>query len=88
VSICVDRSLEMVAGLLGIPKAGGAYVPLDAAYPPERLAFMLADAQARILLTQTSLRERFDSTNSNLGVICMDAPAEVRSAECGMRSAE
>ncbi|MBD2418345.1 AMP-binding protein, partial [Anabaena cylindrica FACHB-243] len=45
VGICIERSLEMVVGLLGILKAGGAYVPLDPAYPPERIAFMLADAQ-------------------------------------------
>ena len=41
VGLCVERSLEMVVGLLGILKAGGAYLPLDPAYPPERLAFML-----------------------------------------------
>ncbi|WP_207005729.1 non-ribosomal peptide synthetase, partial [Trinickia mobilis] len=45
VGICVERSLEMVVGLLGILKAGGAYVPLDPGYPAERLAYMLADAQ-------------------------------------------
>ena len=46
VGICVERSLEMVVGLLGILKAGGAYVPLDPAYPAERLAFMLEDCAA------------------------------------------
>src|SRR5439155_11195115 len=51
VGIFVDRSLEMLVGLLGILKAGGAYVPLDAAYPRERLAFMLEDAQVPVLLT-------------------------------------
>ena len=56
VSICVERSLEMVVGLLGILKAGGAYVPMDPEYPKERLAFMLADAGAPILLTQSSLQ--------------------------------
>jgi aspartate racemase len=55
VALCVERSLEMVIGLLGILKAGGAFVPLDPAYPKERLAFMLKDAQAPVLLTQ----ERF-----------------------------
>src|SRR5207248_74364 len=45
VGICVERSLEMVVGLLGILKAGGAYVPLDPTYPSERIAFMLEDAQ-------------------------------------------
>ena len=58
VGLCVERSLEMVVGLLGILKAGGAYLPLDPAYPPERLAFMLEDAAAPVLLTQSALRER------------------------------
>src|SRR5262249_54269366 len=52
VGICLERSLEMIIGLLGILKAGGAYVPLDPNYPRERLAFMLRDAQAQVLLTQ------------------------------------
>jgi amino acid adenylation domain-containing protein len=52
VAICLERSLEMVIGLLGILKAGGAYVPLDPAYPKERLADLLADTQAPVLLTQ------------------------------------
>ena len=56
--ICVERSLEMVVGLLGILKAGGAYVPLDPSYPPERLQYMLEDAAPRVLLTQERLRER------------------------------
>ena len=58
VGICVERSLEMVVGLLGILKAGGAYVPLDPGYPHERLAFMLEDAQAPVLLTQERLLGR------------------------------
>ena len=52
VGICVERSLEMIVGLLGILKAGGAYVPLDPGYPKERLAFMLEDARVGVLLTQ------------------------------------
>ncbi len=57
VGLCVERSLEMVVGLLGILKAGGAYVPLDPAYPRQRLAFMLEDTAARVVLTQESLAE-------------------------------
>jgi amino acid adenylation domain-containing protein len=55
VGICVERSLEMVVGLLGILKAGGAYVPLDPEYPKERLAFMLEDSGLKVLLTQGHL---------------------------------
>lgn len=55
VGICVERSLEMVVGLLGILKAGGAYVPLDPTYPEERLRFMLDDAGAPVLLTEERL---------------------------------
>ncbi|HKX31380.1 MAG TPA: amino acid adenylation domain-containing protein [Blastocatellia bacterium] len=52
VGICLERSLELVIGLLGILKAGGAYVPLDPGYPAERLAYMLDDSQAQWLLTR------------------------------------
>ena len=55
VGLCVERSLEMIVGLLGILKAGGAYLPLDPGYPPERLAFMLEDARAPVLLTHAAL---------------------------------
>jgi amino acid adenylation domain-containing protein len=58
VGICVQRSLEMVVGLLAIIKAGGAYVPLDPAYPTERLAFMLSDTQTPVLLTQKRLVDK------------------------------
>jgi len=56
VGICMERSIDMVVGLLGILKAGGAYVPLDPAYPKERLAFMIRDSRIGVLLTQTSLQ--------------------------------
>jgi amino acid adenylation domain-containing protein len=55
VGICVERSLEMMIGLLGILKAGGAYVPLDPAYPKERVALMIEDARVPVLLTQQKL---------------------------------
>src|SRR5262249_12176216 len=57
VGLCVERSLEMMVGLLGILKAGGAYLPLDPSYPQERLAFMLADAGATLLLTRANLAD-------------------------------
>lgn len=53
VAICMERSLELVIGLLAIIKAGGAYLPLDLSYPRDRLAFMLEDARQPILLTRT-----------------------------------
>src|SRR3989304_1698147 len=55
VGICMERSLEMVIGLLGILKAGSAYVPMDPSYPKDRLAFMLDDAAVPVLLTQQAL---------------------------------
>jgi amino acid adenylation domain-containing protein len=55
VGIAVERSIEMVVGLLAILKAGGAYVPLDPEYPPERLAYMLHDSGVKLLLTQSHL---------------------------------
>jgi amino acid adenylation domain-containing protein len=55
VGICIERSLEMVVGLLAVLKAGGAYVPLDPEYPKARLAFMLEDAEPPVLLTQRRL---------------------------------
>src|SRR5580765_8414002 len=57
VGICVERSVEMVVGLLAILKSGGAYVPLDPTYPQERLAFMLEDSKLSVLLTQEKLVE-------------------------------
>ena len=70
VGICVERSLELVIGLLGILKAGGAYVPLDPGYPEERLAFTLADAGITLLLTQAHLQERLPTTTAQQ--ICLD----------------
>ena len=59
VGICIERSLEMIVGMLGILKAGGAFLPLDPTYPLERLSFMLNDAQVAILLTQQQWVEQF-----------------------------
>jgi amino acid adenylation domain-containing protein len=70
VAICVERSMEMVVGLLGILKAGGAYVPLDPTYPRERLAFMLFDAQSPVLLSQSRLIENLPDLRTR--VVCLD----------------
>ncbi len=56
VGVCLERSLEMAIALVAILKAGGAYLPLDSSYPQERLAFMLADANINVLLTQKHLQ--------------------------------
>ena len=72
VGICVERSLEMVVGILGILKAGGAYVPLDPTYPKERLAFMLDDTQAPVLLTQRRLAVRLPAHEAQLTYLDTD----------------
>ncbi len=61
VGLFVERSLEMVVGILGILKAGGAYVPMDTSYPEDRLAFMLSDAKVGVVLTQGSVLARLPS---------------------------
>src|SRR5438067_13287329 len=66
VGVCIERSVEMVVGLLGILKAGGAYVPLDPAYPAERLAFMLQDARVAVLLTQAHLEATLPQTGAQV----------------------
>jgi amino acid adenylation domain-containing protein/FkbH-like protein/non-ribosomal peptide synthase protein (TIGR01720 family) len=66
VGICVERSLEMIVGILGILKAGGAYVPLDPEYPQQRLSFMLEDTQVKVLLTQEHLVEQLPKYEANL----------------------
>ncbi|MBD1943541.1 amino acid adenylation domain-containing protein [Coleofasciculus sp. FACHB-712] len=74
VGVCMERSLEMVVGLLGILKAGGAYVSLDPSYPPERLAFMLSDSQVTVLLTQQHVVENLPKHKAK--VVCLDADWE------------
>lgn len=71
VGICIERSLEMIVGLLGILKAGGAYVPIDPDYPPQRQGFIVQDCQISLLLTQ----EKFKATLSEFEaqVICLDS---------------
>jgi len=71
VAVCMERSIEMVIGLLGILKAGGAYLPLDPTYPKERLAFMLSDANAAVVLTRASLKKALPTLETAL--VCLDA---------------
>ncbi len=74
VGICVERSLEMVVGLLGILKAGGAYVPLDANYPAERLKYMVEDSQVEVLVTQADLINRVPDVDGEK--VCFDQDEE------------
>ena len=71
VGLCVERSLEMMIGVLGILKAGAAYVPLDPTYPKKRLALMMADAQVPVLLTQDRLLPELPAHMAR--AICLDA---------------
>ncbi|HWS83041.1 MAG TPA: amino acid adenylation domain-containing protein, partial [Ktedonobacteraceae bacterium] len=75
VGICVERSLDMIVGLLGILKAGGAYVPLDPGFPSERIAFMLEDAQAPVLVTQQYLPVPFPKKGTR--IVCLDTDRAV-----------
>jgi amino acid adenylation domain-containing protein len=71
VAICLERSLELVVGLLGILKAGGAYVPIDPEYPQERMAFMLSDAGTTLVVTRAALADRLPHHQAT--VVCLDA---------------
>jgi amino acid adenylation domain-containing protein len=70
VGLCVERSPEMIIGMLGILKAGGAYLPLDPTYPQERLDFMLSDSQVNILLTTQNLKSQLPQLPGQF--ICLD----------------
>ena len=72
VALCLERSLEMVVGLLGVMKAGGAYVPLDPAYPVERLQYMLEDSAPVVLLTQRQWQGLFSEVGEKLAVVELD----------------
>ena len=71
VGLFVDRSLEMVVGILGVLKAGGAYVPIDSAHPPGRVQFLLTDADITVLLTQTRLLPHLPGRAGH--VLCLDS---------------
>jgi hypothetical protein len=79
VGVCVERSPEMVTGLLGILKAGGAYLPLDPTYPKERLELMLKDSQVSVLLTQSRLLDGLPQFHGH--VVCLDKDWELIAKE-------
>jgi amino acid adenylation domain-containing protein len=70
VGVFMERSLEMVLGQLAVLKAGGAFVPLDPTYPAQRLAFMIEDARAEVLLTKSELRAKLPGAGAK--VVCLD----------------
>lgn len=93
VAICVERSLEMVVGLLAILKSGGAYVPLDPNYPFERLSYMLQDAAPWAVLTQSGLRKALPDTQAkiveldiNLEELVANSAENVSADELGLTS--
>lgn len=81
VGICMERSLEMVIGLLGVLKGGGAYVPLDPTYPKDRLAFILEDSQVPVLLIQKNIRDL--CPDRGIDIVCLDADWEIIDRENG-----
>ncbi len=80
VGICMERSVEMIVGVLGVLKAGGAYVSLDPAYPRERLAFMLQDSHSPILLTERRVVAHLPEYQDR--VVCLDIDRETIAGEC------
>jgi amino acid adenylation domain-containing protein len=95
VGVCLERSLEMLIGVLGILKAGGAYVPLDPNYPMERLRYMLEDAAPEVVLTHEELmallpavRSEVIALNEKLKDIAGYVDEDVSSAELGLSSAD
>jgi amino acid adenylation domain-containing protein len=74
VALCMERSIEMVAGILGVLKAGGAYLPIDPDSPAERRHFLLNDAQADLVLTQDELRLSFAGRTDE--IVCLDSEGD------------
>src|SRR5439155_8100616 len=85
VGICIERSVDMIVGLLGILKAGAAYLPLDPSYPAKRLSLMLTDVGVKLLLAQQHLRENLAS--QNVERIFLDSGREGINNESNLNSA-
>ncbi|MFL5385414.1 MAG: amino acid adenylation domain-containing protein, partial [Longimicrobiaceae bacterium] len=79
VGICLPRTPELVAAMLGVLKAGGAYVPLDPAYPRERLGYMLQDAGVTLVITESSLADRLP--DGAAGLLLLDRERDAIAAE-------
>ncbi|MBE9213160.1 amino acid adenylation domain-containing protein [Plectonema cf. radiosum LEGE 06105] len=74
IALCLERSIDMVVGILAIIKTGGAYIPLDSSYPESRLNFMLADSQASLLITKHEILEKISLSSAK--TICLDIHKE------------
>src|SRR5437868_3123363 len=72
VGLYVERSLDMIIGLLGVMKAGGAYLPLDPAYPRERLAYMIEDSECRLILSTQRLEQKLRATDTTVRMLDAD----------------
>jgi amino acid adenylation domain-containing protein len=81
IGLCLERSSELVVALLGILKAGAAYVPLDPAYPDERLAFMIRDTAARVVVGHGPTRARLAPFAQTTTVLCLDTDANAPAGE-------
>jgi len=79
VAILVERSLDMIVAVLGVHRAGGAYVPIDPGYPPDRMAFMLSDSGAPVVVTQDHLRPSLPPTGAR--IVSLDAERAAIAAE-------
>jgi amino acid adenylation domain-containing protein/non-ribosomal peptide synthase protein (TIGR01720 family) len=72
VPVCIERSLEMMVGILGILKAGAVYVPIDPEYPQERILYMLEDIGYSVIVTSSGYQEIFSTTTNKSQLICLD----------------
>ncbi|WP_395375880.1 amino acid adenylation domain-containing protein [Marinicella sp. W31] len=81
VGLCIERSVEMIIGVLGILKAGGAYVPLDPTYPEARLAYQIEDADLNIIITQASLQALLIHPTKSVHAVCLDTQEMYRCLE-------
>lgn len=78
VGLCMERSAELLVGILGVLKAGGTYLPIEPSHPAERVAYLLRDAQATVVLTLEHLRPRLPGTG--VRVVCLDTDRDVLAA--------
>jgi natural product biosynthesis luciferase-like monooxygenase protein/amino acid adenylation domain-containing protein len=82
VAVCLERSVEMMVGILGVLKAGGVYVPLDPGYPVERLAWMLDDTQPLVLISENSLLSGLPATAADVVLVDTDSEEIARRSRC------